>query len=273
MTRPALILEVLWGPQQGRKAVVPAGATLTVGRGEAGLSLAHDAALAPVHFEVFWNGRSADLRALGGATLVLDGEERVRGRRDHGAWVRAGGTDFMLSIERHTPPDAPPTARARETATPALEALRGVPGRLYAVLDASRDDRIRVLLRESPLTYRSLYDGALGDALGEVAPYIVELDREGALLDDLVLEGWGRHWGVYISAPPAHDLEAVRRHLRHFLMVELPGGQRGYFRFYDPRVLAAFVPTCTRAEQQQFLGELEFHVVDAHDRALRSFKA
>src|SRR5690606_27340213 len=54
---PNLIVEVLWGPEQGRKAVVPAGGQVSVGRGEAaGLRLAHDEALAPVHFELAWDG-------------------------------------------------------------------------------------------------------------------------------------------------------------------------------------------------------------------------
>src|SRR5690606_36251491 len=34
-TSPNLIVEVLWGPEQGRKAVVPAGGQVSVGRGEA----------------------------------------------------------------------------------------------------------------------------------------------------------------------------------------------------------------------------------------------
>lgn len=268
---PRLIVEVLWGPEQGRKAVVPAGGRVTVGRGEAaGLRLAHDEALAPVHFELAWDGRAAVLRALVSEETCLDGQPVREGHSGHGGWVRAGASDFALAIERHTPADPEPTAAIQAAAEPAIAALRGLPGPLFAVVDAARDDRIRVLLRESPARHRSLYDGWQGDALAEGAPFLVELGPppHPPLLADLVVEGWSADperadgdggWAVFLSAPAGRDLEAVRRHLRRFLMVELDR-EKVYFRFYDPRVLRMFVPTCTPAEQRDFLADLEWHI-------------
>jgi hypothetical protein len=47
-------------------------------------------------------------------------------------------------------------------------------------------------------------------------------------------------------------------------MVESEGmRERMYFRFYDPRVLHVFLPTCTPAQKREFLGLISgiFHEV------------
>lgn len=268
-----LILEVLWGPGQGRKAVVPAGGAVTIGSGAAaGWRLEFDGSLAPVHLEVRWDGATAQVRSLARAETCLGGQVITEGFGGHGGWIRAGATDLALAIERHTPPEEPPSEATRAAADPVLAALRGEPGRVYAVLDAARCERIGVLLRESPAPYRSLYDGHQGDALAEVAPYLVELGPFPELLESLVLEGWDQPWGIWLTAPPDRDTEAVRRHLRKFLMVEL-AREKVYFRFYDPRVLASFVPTCAPAERRELLADLAWHAIDFRARRLVTFRA
>lgn len=265
-----LIVEVLWGPEQGRKAVIEPGGVITVGSGRsAGLCLAHDQQLAPLHLSLAWDGEVATLRSAVNDETCLDGQAVREGRSGHGGWVRAGATDLALAIERHTPPDPEPTPEIVEAAWPAISALHAYPGRLFAIADAARAERVRVLLRESPARHRSLYDGWQGDALAEGAPYLVELGPpHPELLADLVIEGWHTDdqrrdgdggWAVFLSVPDAREFEAVRRHLRKFLMVDLDR-DKVYFRFYDPRVLRAFVPTCTPAERREFLGDLAWHI-------------
>ncbi|MFZ6177343.1 DUF4123 domain-containing protein [Nannocystis pusilla] len=278
---PRLVVEVLWGPEQGKKAVIAAGGAITVGSGAAaGLCLAHDEALAPIHLQIEWDGRVAAVQALVNERTCLDGQPMREGRSGHGGWVRAGASDLALAIERHTRPDPPPTPERVAAAAPAIAALRALPGRLFAVADASRDERVRVLLRESPARYRSLFDGWQGDAIAESAPYLVELGPpHPELLDDLVVEGWHTDdarrdgdggWAIFLSVPDGREFEAVRRHLRKFLMVELDR-EKVYFRFYDPRVLRAFVPTCTAAERREFLGDMGWHITCPE--GLLSFRA
>ena len=48
----------------------------------------------------------------------------------------------------------------------------------------------------------------------------------------------------------------MRHHLRHFLEVKLPDDTQVYFRFYDPRVLRVFLPTCTPDDTNQFFGPM-----------------
>lgn len=274
MTTAPLILEVLWGPSQGRKAVIPVGGAALVGADKDATLRLEGPSLAPLHFQVRWDGRAATVVALAPAPAetCLNGQVIDEAKGGHGDWLRAGGLDFSLWIERHTPPEEPPTDEVRAQAAPVLAALGGEAGKLYAVLDSTRSPRIQTLLHESPAPYRSLYDGGPGDALFEVAPLLAPVGDDLRLLDDLVIEGWGQPWGVFLSAPPDRDIEAVRRHLRKFLMVELER-EKVYFRFYDPRVFASFVPTCAPAEQRELLADLAWHVIDFRARRLVIFRA
>ena len=49
----------------------------------------------------------------------------------------------------------------------------------------------------------------------------------------------------------------MRRHLRRFLLVKNEAGARCRFRFYDQRVLRAFLPSCTPEETVHFFGPLQ----------------
>jgi hypothetical protein len=141
-----------------------------------------------------------------------------------------------------------------------LALLRGEFQPLYAVLDAAREPEVLKVLFESKEQYQSLYEGLPGAQLAHFAPYLVKLPPESALLDTLVRLGWGKNWGVYLTC--AQSLEEIRRHFRHFLMVRMPNGKQVYFRFYDPRVLRAFLPTCTPREINAFFGPIRSFAVE-----------
>jgi hypothetical protein len=261
-----LILQVKWGPQASRKAVVEPGQVLRVGRAvEAGLSLEHDASLSEAHFEVGWDGRSGWLRDLGSAQGTrVDGQRVDRGEVGHGTWVRAGSTDWCVYVERATPPpeeglQEEAGRQARAGAVLALLRQERLP--LFAVLDAARDRRVLQLLRESVEECRSLYEGTEGEVLEEQAPHLVHLPPGSELLELLVREGWGKSWGVYLTC--TLPLLEVRRHLRKLLRVRLEGREGWYYlRFYDPRVLRALWPTCGEAQRQQLLGPLRSLVLE-----------
>ena len=54
----------------------------------------------------------------------------------------------------------------------------------------------------------------------------------------------------------------VRKHFRQFLMAKLPDGKQVYFRFYDPRVLRLYLPTCTPEEINQFFGPVKYYLTE-----------
>jgi len=84
------------------------------------------------------------------------------------------------------------------------------------------------------------------------SPYLVRLEPEAAFNHWVFEEGWGRHWGIF--ARSSVGLNGVRTHLRKFLMVKDPEGKQLYFRWYDPRVLRIFLPTCNAEELATLFG-------------------
>jgi hypothetical protein len=260
-----------------RKAILEPGQVLRVGRDEAtDFALPHDALLKGTHFELAWNGSKCRIRDLKTTTgTLVDGKSIKEGIVPLGGWIRAGGTDFVAYIERHTPPDDSAAGEEDLQSTKgkrnALSVLRTQEG-LYAVLDTARSERILTLLRESVEEHRSLYEGPHGAALADVAPYLVQLPKGSTLLESLVQEGWGKHWGVYITS--MSSLLETRRHLRKFLMVDLEGNDgRFYFRFYDPRVLQIFLATIAPAQRKEFFGPITNFIHERPDSTCASVPA
>ena len=128
------------------------------------------------------------------------------------------------------------------------------PGdRLYALLDAARDRGVPELLDELgierlPLYHRSPIPPALLAAL----PYLAPCEPSSELFARIVSERWGDAWGIW--AVSSSGLERVRRHLRQQLEVEVPSGERMILRFYDPRVLPTFLPSCDEEQSAAFFG-------------------
>jgi len=143
-----------------------------------------------------------------------------------------------------------------------LQVLRGRQP-LFAVLDAARDPRIRWLIVRSQEQYESLYEGTEGRALEDSGPYLVRLPPDSQLLEPLIREGWGHSWGVYLTC--LREFRDVRRQLRRLLMVKIPDGRRVYFRFYDPRILRVFLPTCTPVEANAFYGPVGHYLMESEE--------
>lgn len=126
---------------------------------------------------------------------------------------------------------------------------------LFALLDTARDNEILPLLSESGCTFKCLYGGAFAATMSDYAPYLVAVPADSPFLATLLDQGWGESWGIFVATDA--ELETLRRHLRRYLSVKLPDGRQVLFRFYDPRVLRAFLPTCTGDELQRFFGPVE----------------
>lgn len=144
----------------------------------------------------------------------------------------------------------------------------GDDAQTWAVVDGARDRRLQKLVAASGLPHRCLYLGDLHPAVARAAPWLVQLSRDAALTRTLVTEGWGQSWGVFLRADVA--LVALHRHLRRFLRVRDERGRGLLFRYYDPRVLRVYLPTCTEAELDYVFGpvDLFFMEAEAPERAL-----
>jgi hypothetical protein len=125
---------------------------------------------------------------------------------------------------------------------------------VYALLDGARDNAIAPMIWCCHLPYECLYAGRLSPELKLAAPYLVQLAPESNFFKLLFERGWGQSWGVYVQAKPDVTLPALRRHFRSLLCVQDEQGLPLLFRYYDPRVMRVYLPTCNTAEISQLLG-------------------
>lgn len=137
--------------------------------------------------------------------------------------------------------------------------------RAFAVLDAARDAAIRPALETSDCPWCCLYRGEAARTLADAAPYLVELDFRSRYTPWLLAQAWGKSWGVFLNTGADADLAALRQHLRKLVMARLPDGKLVYFRFYDPRVLRVYLPTCTPEELKYFFGPISRFLLEDED--------
>lgn len=123
---------------------------------------------------------------------------------------------------------------------------------LYAILDGARVPELRAKLAEWKPEHCCLYRGPMPDKLEAAAPYLVRLEPDGPMAAWLATEGWGKAWGVYAQATA--DLREMRKHCRTFLRVRRYDGPVMLFRYYDPRVLRVYLPTCNAGEMMHVYG-------------------
>ncbi|HEY5604880.1 MAG TPA: DUF4123 domain-containing protein [Gammaproteobacteria bacterium] len=124
---------------------------------------------------------------------------------------------------------------------------------VYAVIDGASAEGLPAALGKSNLEYSGLFSGKLSSELAATAPYLIRLEQASALTDWL-LNGWGKHYGIYAHLPGNLGFQAVRRHFRRFMVVKSPQNKALHFRYYDPRTLRDFLPRCNAAQQQALFG-------------------
>lgn len=143
---------------------------------------------------------------------------------------------------------------------------------VFAILDgASVPDLLEKLHQHRP-EFECLYRGELKPDLAHAAPYLVRLEPDAELTEWILGQGWGNHWGVFVIAPA--DLPALRRHFRRLLIVHDGEGKPLYFRYYDPRVLRTYLPTCNAEELAAMFGAVVAYVLeDENPQTLLRFQA
>jgi hypothetical protein len=124
--------------------------------------------------------------------------------------------------------------------------------RLYALLDGAAIPNLTALLAEHQVVNVCLLPGELEPELAQAAPYLVQLEAQSPLTGLLLTGEAGPHWGILATS--AADLRTLRMHFRKFLSVWDPDGKPLYFRYYDPRVLRLYLPTCDAEELSLLFG-------------------
>jgi hypothetical protein len=141
--------------------------------------------------------------------------------------------------------------------------------RVWAVLDAARDTRIYPTVMGCYADHCCLYSGELPSELKLAAPYLIAIEPEDRVARYLIKHGWGNSWGIFLRSDAS--MEILRRHLKKFLVVKDTKGKRLVFRYYDPRVLRVYLPTCRPPELQTVFGPIKAYMVEgeAPERILR----
>ena len=137
---------------------------------------------------------------------------------------------------------------------------------VWMIVDPARDKRIHFDLVNSHLEYMCLYAGDLAHELEAVAPHLVQLDYGDPHTRELVTKAWGKSWGVFLRS--STTMQKVRRHLRTLLLVNDWKGRRLLFRYYDPRILRVYLPTCVAEELTTVYGPIT-HFWTEDDTAAR----
>lgn len=151
----------------------------------------------------------------------------------------------------------------------AFVAYRKTAGeRLYGIADAARDHDLAVAPRdEFDMPIYSLFDGNAPDYMRDVAPYLFSFDikpsypyRTSALLDRWAAQ-MGNCAGIFaLSESNSRDMLL---HLRQVFRVTTEDRRAYYLRFYDPRVLRTFLPSCSLADAAQFFGPIRCIFVES----------
>ena len=285
-----LILEVTLGPDAPRSFVIEPGAEVYVGRrAPSQVLLPTDRSVSRLHFAVLFDGENWRIRDQSSNGTTVNGLPIREALIKDGDVIAAGATVLRVVLnEELTTVALPPAAnevppielpatvfenletQERDVRGPTihdrvLDVLRSQKEPLFAILDAARDPMVYLRITECPERKQSLYEGPEADRLAFFAPYLIVLPRQSSFLEQLVREGWGKSWGVYLTCDK--PFEEVRKHLRHFLTVELEGKkEKVLFRFYDPRVLRGFLPTCTPQEVLEFFGPIRRFLLEADHR-------
>ena len=137
---------------------------------------------------------------------------------------------------------------------------------VFAILDGASVPGLLEKLRSEAPEYECLYPGELPPDLAAAAPYLVRLERDAEFAAWLFSQGWAKHWGVFALSPA--EFRTLRQHFRRFLVVHDPQARPLYFRFYDPRVLATYLPACNREELEDFFGPVAAYVMEGGSAAV-----
>ena len=133
----------------------------------------------------------------------------------------------------------------------------------YIVLDAARMGMDMETAKELNPDFKCLYQGKTELELAGVAPFLFTYTSNSEFKQWFEKFSVGNSWGVlFHSHLPFSELY---KHCRRFLIVKNDGDQEMYFRFYDPRVLRIFLPSCNRVQLKEFFGPINSFIVEDED--------
>ncbi len=122
---------------------------------------------------------------------------------------------------------------------------------VYAVLDGAAIPGLLNQLNRFQAEFVCLYRGELAADMATMAPYLAVLPPD-AEVTHWLLGLVGRYPGIFMRTKAS--MQEMRQHLRKLLTVYDAESKPVYFRYYDPRVLRVYLPSCHREESAMMFG-------------------
>ncbi|RYF11059.1 MAG: DUF4123 domain-containing protein, partial [Oxalobacteraceae bacterium] len=174
--------------------------------------------------------------------------------RDHagsGA-ARRRAVRARLTLQTTVVPNAHPALHVQQV-DPAYLRETSAEGQLFAIVDGCAAPDLPSLARAlGPERAVCLYLGTAAENYADKAPYLIRVDP--TLLSEWRERFGADAWGCLFTSSERWD--TVRRHLRSLLTVSSPEGEAWLFRFWDPRLLPAFLRASQPDELNAFFGPL-----------------
>jgi len=246
-------IKIIIPPQATEKAItIEPNQTLVFGHGnDVDVPLPTNQSLSARHFSIHCHEDFCQLTLLSANGLLLLNNQPVTSIRlaNHDR-IQAGDMVFQMTLSNGDKQKEKVLALLQKQSKP-----------LYAIVDTAQDEKIFPLLQQYPTSpQKCLFEGVTDSKVATASPYLVQFNSANdPFLEQLVMQGWGENWCVYINEP--ESFATIFRHLRQCLRVK---GNDGYmlFRFYDPRVFSGMIPRFKDEQLKAFFGPIQFYLLE-----------
>lgn len=124
------------------------------------------------------------------------------------------------------------------------------PLKTYAIVDSIRDEKVKEKILFSNLNHTDLWHEDLFENEQEVPLYLIELEKDNALLDYLLTQHKESIATYFISPYSLETLQSYYSMFTHVnIEVEENNVNKGIFGFYDPNILANYTQTLYTQEK------------------------
>ncbi len=132
---------------------------------------------------------------------------------------------------------------------------------LYAFVDAARDLGL-VQIIEYFLKYETdiLFQGENAEFTAHVSPHLFPVPKDSEFLD-LWSERRGTSAGILMVSDV--ETEDLLDHLQNIFHVTDENDDEYLFRYYDPRVIRPYLPTCSNDQLKAFFGPVRAFLVES----------